>query len=195
MAFREVSVVQIKEALRRWLKGEGERPIANGIGVDRKTARRYITAAIELGLDRHGGEEQLTDELIGQMVERVRPHRPDGHGEAWRVLLAEEKRIKDWVNDGLTVVKIGILLRRRGDRGPAPHPRALRRRALRCRPAHRRRCGWTTRRLASSARWTSAVSGSFPTASVAVSAGRSSSRRVTAATSSCGRRFARRPRR
>jgi len=40
MTFREVSVVQIKEALRRWLKGEGERPIAHGIGIDRKTARR-----------------------------------------------------------------------------------------------------------------------------------------------------------
>ncbi len=114
MAFREVSVVQIKEALRRWLKGEGERPIAHGIGIDRKTARRYISAAIELGLDRSGGEEQLTDELIGQMVERVRPHRPDGHGEAWRVLAAQEDQITKWVDDGLTVVKIGILLHRRG---------------------------------------------------------------------------------
>jgi len=36
-------VVQIKEALRRWLRGEGERPIAQVVGVDRKTARRYIT--------------------------------------------------------------------------------------------------------------------------------------------------------
>jgi transposase len=114
MAFREVSVVQIKEVLRRWLKGEGERPIAHGIGIDRKTARRYISAAIELGLDRSGGEEQLTDELIDQMVERVRPHRPDGHGEAWRVLLAQEDQITKWVDDGLTVVKIGILLHRRG---------------------------------------------------------------------------------
>jgi transposase len=114
MTFREVSVVQIKEALRRWLKGEGERPIAHGIGIDRKTARRYITAAIELGLDRSGGEEQLTDELIGQMVERVRPHRPDGHGDAWRFLLAQEDQITKWVDDGLTVVKIGILLHRRG---------------------------------------------------------------------------------
>ena len=92
MAFREVSVVQIREALRRWLKGEGERPIANGVGVDRKTARRYITAAVELGIDRSGGEEQLTDELIGQVVERVRPHRTDGHGEAWRALLAGRPR-------------------------------------------------------------------------------------------------------
>ena len=114
MAFREVSVVQVREALRRWLKGDGERPIARGVGIDRKTARRYITAAIELGVDRCGGEEQLTDELIGQVLERVRPHRPDGHGEAWRALLAEEDRIKSWVAEDLTVVKIGILLARRG---------------------------------------------------------------------------------
>jgi hypothetical protein len=47
-------------------------------------------------------------------LERVRPHRPDGHGDAWRVLLAEEDRIKAWVSEDLTVVKIGILLSRRG---------------------------------------------------------------------------------
>jgi transposase len=114
LAFREVSVVQVREALRRWLSGDGERPIARGVGVDRKTARRYITAAVELGVDRNGGEEQLTDELIGQVLERVRPDRPDGHGEAWRVLLGEEDRIKAWVGEDLTVVKIGVLLGRRG---------------------------------------------------------------------------------
>src|ERR1700684_3554400 len=114
MAFREVSVVQVKEALRRWLKGEGERPIAHGVGIDRKTARRYIAAAIELGVDRSGGEEQLSDELIGQVLEQVRPHRLDGHGEAWRRLLVEEDHIKAWVKEDLTVVKIGILLSRRG---------------------------------------------------------------------------------
>ena len=80
MAFREVTVVQIKEVLRRWLRGEGERTIAKGVGVDRKTARRYIAGGIGLGVDRSGGEEQLTEELIGQVVEAVRPHRTDGHG-------------------------------------------------------------------------------------------------------------------
>src|SRR6266508_265061 len=114
MAFREVSVVQVREALRRWLKGDGERPIAAAVGVDRKTARRYVTAAVELGVDRDGGEGQLTDELIGQVLERVRPRRPDGHGEAWRRLLAEEDRIKEWLKEDLTVVKVGVLLARRG---------------------------------------------------------------------------------
>lgn len=115
MAYREVTVIQMREALRRWLRGEGERPIARGIGVDRKTARRYIAAAAELGVDRSGGEGQLTDELIGRLAEAVRPVRTDGHGEAWRSLLAEEEQIKKWVTeDELTVVKIGILLERKG---------------------------------------------------------------------------------
>jgi transposase len=114
MAFREVSVVQVKELLRRWLAGEGERAVAQAVGIARTTARGYIAAAVELGVDRCGGVEQLTDELIGLVCERVRPHRPDGHGPSWRVLLAEETQIKAWVSEGLTVVKIGVLLRRRG---------------------------------------------------------------------------------
>ena len=114
MAFREISVVQIKEALRLWLRGSGERAIAQAVGIDRKTVHRYLESAKELGLDRLGNESQITDELIGQLVEKVRPHRPDGHGESWRVLLGEEERIKEWVNKELTVTKIGILLARRG---------------------------------------------------------------------------------
>jgi hypothetical protein len=102
MAFREVSVVQVKEALRRWMKGKGERPIAHGDDINRKTVRRYIGAAIDLGVERSGGEAQLGDELIGQVLERVRPHRPDGHGAAWRTLLGEEKQIKEWLKQDLT---------------------------------------------------------------------------------------------
>jgi hypothetical protein len=96
MAFREVSVVQVREALRRWLHGDGERPIARRAGIDRKTARRYITAAVEFGITRNGDESQLTDELIGQICERVRPRRPDSHGDSWRVLLEHEDAIKEW---------------------------------------------------------------------------------------------------
>lgn len=136
MAFREVSVVQVKELLRRWLQGEGERPIARGAGVARTTVRNYVAAAVELGVDRSGSEDQLTDELIGQVCERVRPRRPDGHGEAWRALLGEEERIRAWVNEGLTVVKIGILLRRRGME--VPHRTLARFATERCGAGRRR---------------------------------------------------------
>ncbi len=108
-------MVQVKEVLRRWLRGdEGLRSLAAGAGVDRKTARRYVEAGAALGLFRGGGEEQLTDELIGAVCEAVRPVRPNGHGAAWETLRAHEDDIKAWVAKDLTVAKIGDLLVRRG---------------------------------------------------------------------------------
>ena len=93
MAFREVRVFEVREVLRLWLRGEGLRSIERLAAVDRKTVRRYVEAAVGLGLVRDGGEEQLSDELIGQVVEAVRPHRLDGHGEAWRLLEAEHDQL------------------------------------------------------------------------------------------------------
>ena len=49
MAFREVSVVEVREVLRAWLSGVGLRTVAEQAGVDRKTARRYVQAAEEAG--------------------------------------------------------------------------------------------------------------------------------------------------
>jgi transposase len=114
MAFREVAVVEIREALRAWLGGAGLRRVAERAGVDRKTARRYVQAAREAGLARDGGSGQLSDELLGQVAEVVRPVRPGGHGAAWEALEACHAQIRAWVKDGLTVVKIGVLLERRG---------------------------------------------------------------------------------
>ena len=90
MVFREVSVIEIREALRAWLAGKSERAVAAQAGVDRKTSRRYVMAAVAAGLSREGGEEQLTDELIGQVVSVVRPVRPDGHGAGWAELEARQ---------------------------------------------------------------------------------------------------------
>jgi transposase len=112
--YREVSVIEIREVLRAWLSGSGLRTVAAHAGVDRKTARRYVDAAVAAGLDRDCGVEQLSDELIGAVVTAVRPDRPQGHGQAWEVLCANHDRISTWVKDGLTVVKIGDLLARHG---------------------------------------------------------------------------------
>jgi hypothetical protein len=114
MAFREVSVTEIREVLRLWLRGEGLRSIAELVAPDRKTVRRYVEAAQAAGLSRDGGEGQLTDELLGVVVEAVRPARPRGRGAAWERCKAERDRIKGWLEQGLTVVKIHDLLARRG---------------------------------------------------------------------------------
>ena len=114
MAFREVAVTEIREVLRAWLAGAGLRRVAEQAGVDRKTARRYVEAAVAAGLARDGGMAQLTDELIGQVAEAVRPVRPAGHGQAWEQLEACQGAIAQWVESGLTAAKIGVLLERRG---------------------------------------------------------------------------------
>jgi hypothetical protein len=113
--FREVQVHEIREALRLWLRGEGHRSIERLSLVDRKTVRRYIGAAVACGLVRDGGEGQLTDGLLGQVCELVRPHRPDGHGAAWATLKANHDQLKSWlVTEKLTVVKAHEFLTRRG---------------------------------------------------------------------------------
>jgi hypothetical protein len=92
MVFREVSVIEIREVLRAWLAGKGLRKVAEQAGVDRKTARSYRDAAVAAGLVGDGGEEQLTDELVGQVAAAVRPVRPQGHGVGWRASTRRSSR-------------------------------------------------------------------------------------------------------
>lgn len=136
MGFREVSVVEVREVLRAWLEGQGLRKAAERAGVDRKTARRYVEAAQAAGLSRNQAaagvpvEGLVTDELIGLVVEAVRPARPGGHGAAWETLLGYEEQIRAWVSgsehggvkhDPLSIVKIEQLRPGRSVLGP---PRA-----------------------------------------------------------------------
>lgn len=112
-------------------------------GVDRKTVRRYVAAAVELGLVRDGGEGQLSDEFVGSVVEVVRPHRVEGRGEAWRLLVANHQLVEGWLKkDELTVVKVHELLGRRGIVVPQ---RTLHRYALEVCDVGRGRRGTTVR--------------------------------------------------
>lgn len=143
MAFREVQVFEVREVLRLWLRGEGFRAVERLAGVDRKTVRRYVAAAQELGLVRDGGEEQLTDVFMGAVVEKVRPHRTDGRGPAWQLLVGEHEQIEKWLKtEQLTVVKVGELLGRRGIVVPE---RTLHRYALEVCDVGRGRRGTTVR--------------------------------------------------
>ena len=143
MAFREVRVFEVREVLRLWLRGEGVRSMERLAGVDRKTVRRYVGAAVELGLDRDRGEEQLSDEFVGSVVEAVRPHRGDGRGEAWRLLVTNHQLIIGWLKkDKLTVRRVHELLGRRGVVVPE---RTLHRYALEVCDVGRGRRGTTVR--------------------------------------------------
>ncbi|GFG52461.1 hypothetical protein MAGR_39020 [Mycolicibacterium agri] len=102
MAFREVSVNEIREVLRVWLgvaglPAPGYRTIAAYCGLDRKTVRRYVEAAQAAGLRRDDDLGAVDDALIGMVADAVRPVRPDGHGAAWEQLLGFEEQITAWV--------------------------------------------------------------------------------------------------
>jgi transposase len=119
VGFREVSVVEVREVLRGWLEGQGLRVVARRAGVDRKTARRYVEAAQAAGLSREAGVDAVDDELVGVVVDAVRPARLNGHGESWEALEARHDQIQAWVKGSekdkpLSVVKISTLLARSG---------------------------------------------------------------------------------
>jgi transposase len=118
VAFREVRVIEVREVLRAWLTGAGLRTAAERAGVDRKTARRYVAAGEEAGLLRDGGEEQLTDQLVGAVVAAVRPARAAGHGQAWEDLGPWTEQITAWVKADLQLTNIHGKLTRRGVQVP-----------------------------------------------------------------------------
>lgn len=114
MAYREVSVIEVKEILRLWLDGRSLREVTRLSATDRKTVRRYVEAGEAAGLCREGGTGQLSDELLGAVVAAVRPARPRGTGVAWDTVAAHREQINTWLDQGLTVTKVGVLLERRG---------------------------------------------------------------------------------
>ena len=68
MPYRELSMIDVKEVLRRWSARQGDRQIAREAGADRKTIARYTKAAARLGLER-GCE--LTDDIVHDVAQCV----------------------------------------------------------------------------------------------------------------------------
>lgn len=114
MGYREVSVAQIREILRLWVRGRSVRPIARATQTDRKTVGRYIEAASAVGLAPDQGEQAITDELIAAVIDAVRPARAFGRGRAWQVLERERAFLKERLDQRLRLTKVHELLERRG---------------------------------------------------------------------------------
>ena len=142
MSYREVCVEQVREVLRAWLDGVGLRTVATRAGADRKTARRYVDAAEQVGVVRDGGAGQLDDAVIGEVVGLVRPVRPDGHGTAWDTLLETPGADRGVGRAGPDGGEDRVLL---GRQGVAVPYRTLHRFCVEC-------CGFSGRRPATTVR-------------------------------------------
>ena len=113
MAYREVTMIEIKEVLRRWLLGAGKKAIARQVGVARNTVRRHIEAAEACGMASGGGAEQLTDGRLSEVVAALQAG-DRAHGEGWDLCAAQREVIVKKLGDRVRLTKVRKLLARQG---------------------------------------------------------------------------------
>ena len=112
MAYREVTMIEMKEVLRLWFAGTATKRIAAILGLDPKTVRRYLRIAREAGVAPQAAgvtDAQVTMVLLALHPPTVRPR-----GDSWALCEAQRKAIEEWLGTGLRLTKIRKLLGRRG---------------------------------------------------------------------------------
>jgi transposase len=113
MSFRELTMIDVREVLRRWTAGQSARQMARDGVVSRGTATRYIEAAKAIGL---GPSAELTDETVRGIATRVQARPVPPISDPRQVLGTQRARIEKWLEQDrpLTLVRVHELLHRDG---------------------------------------------------------------------------------
>lgn len=119
MAYREVTMIEVKEILRLWLARVPKQQIARTLGVDRKTVGRYIALATEQGLGPGQGSDALTDEQLEAILVRLKTGTGRPHGDAWERCVEHRAFIQQQL-EHVKLSKVRRLLRRKGVHIPYP---------------------------------------------------------------------------
>jgi len=114
MAFREVTMTEVKEVLRLWLLGRSKKEIARQLGAARNTVRRIIAAGAAEGVVRDSGTAVVTDDQLAGVVARLETRVVRVRGESWATCLARRDFIGDKLAEGLRLTKVQRLLARHG---------------------------------------------------------------------------------
>jgi hypothetical protein len=114
MAYREVTMLEVKEVLRLWLRGRAIRAIARSVGVTRNTVRSYVETAVACGLAVEAGEAALSEEKLGEVLLRLRLRPERGKGESWGRCESEREFIEGLLRQRVRLSKVRRLLERRG---------------------------------------------------------------------------------
>src|ERR1044071_5292052 len=119
MAYREVTMVEIKEVVLLWRAGIKKKRIASQLMLDVKTVRRSIAPAEACGLA-PGPEPPLDDEQVTGVVAALAAETGRPHGDGWLRCEAERDAIEKLVTAGVRLSKVRRLLHRRGIDVPYP---------------------------------------------------------------------------
>jgi transposase len=114
MAYREVSIMDIDQVIRRWMAGEKIRAIARLTGSDRNTVRRIVRLAGEVGI--RGGTPWPDEEKLRAIRQSMgRPGAGVVTREAEELLKPRTEQIRAWLErDHLLLTKVHELLGREG---------------------------------------------------------------------------------
>jgi transposase len=115
--YREFTMIDVKEVLRRWAAGQSNRKIALETNADRDTIARYVDAASELRLER---TTELSDEIVHQVAQCVQSRPVRDPSTEWKEVAQHQERIAKWLEGGngvrpLRLSKVHTLLVREHD--------------------------------------------------------------------------------
>jgi transposase len=111
MAYRELTMIDVREVLRRWQSQQSIKSIARGTRVDRKTVRRYVAAAKALGIE---ATMELSDGVVHDVAQYVQARPQPSPSEAHQALLSQRQRLTKWLDEGLHLSRVHALLARDG---------------------------------------------------------------------------------
>jgi transposase len=111
MTYRELSMIDVRETVRRWSAGQSDRKIARDTGTDRKTVGRYTSVVEAMGVT---PDTPLTDALVHEIAQRVQARPLVDVSEQRRELGAHRARIEAWLGEKrpLKLRKVHTLLLR-----------------------------------------------------------------------------------
>lgn len=111
MSFRELTMIEVREVVRRWQAQHGLREIARATGLDRKTVRRYVEVLDTLGVTR---DAELSDALVHEVAARVQTRAVAEPSAERQRLMEHRERIATWLTQStpLRLTKVHALLER-----------------------------------------------------------------------------------
>ncbi len=115
--YREVTMFEVTEVLRLWLRGTPKKRIAGQLGLDPKTVRHYVAVGTGIGLQPGA---VLTEEHIRDVLLALQPSGGRPRGDTWSHCVAQREAIERWLRQGVRLSKIRKLLARTGVSIPYP---------------------------------------------------------------------------
>jgi transposase len=111
MSYRELTMIDVHEILRRWAAGQSTRKIAREASTDRKTVARYIAVITKLGLT---CETQWTEAVLHEIAQQVQARPLPDPSEERLEIVKHRARIELWLGQKrpLRLRKVHTLLER-----------------------------------------------------------------------------------